>query len=361
MLKDILNKMRLLIIGAGWYGCHLASICSTFSSVKLVDFQDIFSGSSSRNQNRLHLGFHYPRSINTIRECHEGYYNFLARYKNLIRNIDENYYFISEKSSATSYEDFLHIYQQEDIHFKEVDTDAVKPYKISSVGKQCIKTEEKYIDVEKCIEFFSKELEGLFECIPKFNTISEIVDYLSQDFDYIINCTYNHLNPIDFEAYEVFLILLYKIPYFEKERGNFAYTVMDGNYFSLYPYKPDEGIYSLTSVEHGVLWTGRDLHKINIDEQMIEERRKMIEDEVKSYLPGFNGEFRGAEISFKTKPKTQTDDRSIRLTSEICYNPSGYLTSTEDGNGIHVINVYGGKITGIFHAEKIIKSIINQE
>lgn len=344
MLKDFLNEMRLLIIGAGWYGCHLASMYSRFSSVKLVDFQNIFSGSSSRNQNRLHLGFHYPRSIDTIRECHEGYYNFLSRYKNLIRDIDENYYFISEKNSFTSYEDFLRIYQQECIQFKEVDTDTIEPYKISLVGKRCIKTEEKYIDFEKCKEFFSKELDGLFECIPKFSTIDEIIDYLPQDFDYIINCTYNHLNPIDFEKFEVFLILLYKIPY----KSNFAYTVMDGNYFSFYPYKPDEDIYSLTSVEHGVLWSGCNLNEVSINNRMIEERRRVIEGEVKRYIPDFNAEFQGVELSFKTKPKTQSDDRSIRLTSSLA-------------NGIPVINVYGGKITGIFHAEKIIKTIINPE
>ena len=78
--------MRILIIGAGWYGCHLATVLLKRGIyVYIVDkSNDFFQGSSSKNQNRLHLGYHYPRSDDTITECKEGYTQFCEQYANII-------------------------------------------------------------------------------------------------------------------------------------------------------------------------------------------------------------------------------------------------------------------------------------
>lgn len=49
--------MKIAIIGAGWIGCHLAHKLKNNHKITIYDKEDIFSGSSSNNQNRLHLGF----------------------------------------------------------------------------------------------------------------------------------------------------------------------------------------------------------------------------------------------------------------------------------------------------------------
>ena len=58
-------KKKIAIIGAGWFGCHIALEILKLNKFKIQIFErnkDIFNGASSNNQNRLHLGFHYPRS-----------------------------------------------------------------------------------------------------------------------------------------------------------------------------------------------------------------------------------------------------------------------------------------------------------
>ena len=72
--------MRFAIIGAGFFGLSIAikikekypnSIVSIFEREK-----DILMGASGKNQFRCHLGYHYPRSENTIEECKTSFEEF---------------------------------------------------------------------------------------------------------------------------------------------------------------------------------------------------------------------------------------------------------------------------------------------
>ena len=60
--------MKICVIGAGWFGCHIATkLIDEGHSVKIFEKnKKIFSNASGNNQNRLHQGFHYPRSRKTI-------------------------------------------------------------------------------------------------------------------------------------------------------------------------------------------------------------------------------------------------------------------------------------------------------
>ena len=63
--------MRIAIIGGGFYGCYLAFKLKTkFKSKYKIDIfeknNDLLKEAAINNQWRLHLGFHYPRSKQTI-------------------------------------------------------------------------------------------------------------------------------------------------------------------------------------------------------------------------------------------------------------------------------------------------------
>ena len=58
---------------------------------------NLLIGASKNNQNRLHLGFHYPRDIKTGYQCIEGFDTFSKKYKMAIFKDFKNAYFISEK------------------------------------------------------------------------------------------------------------------------------------------------------------------------------------------------------------------------------------------------------------------------
>ena len=66
---NIMNKKikDIIIIGSGWYGLHILKyLKENFNYLNIILLEknnDIFQNSSNYNQNRLHLGYHYPRSL----------------------------------------------------------------------------------------------------------------------------------------------------------------------------------------------------------------------------------------------------------------------------------------------------------
>ncbi len=334
--------MKILVIGAGWYGSHLSmKFLEKGHNVDIVDKEnDFFCGSSSKNQNRLHIGFHYPRSDSTIDECIVGYSKFKKEYGNFLSSIDKNIYFISKDNSYVDMKEYKNIYDEKNIKYKILNRDEI-PIPIKNVDEEYVQVNEKHINFKKAKEYFKSKLDNNLIKIPKkdvFLSIENIVKYLDKTYDFIINCTYNHLSPIDYEKYEVYLTLLYKIEGFE----SFAYTIMDGPFFSLYPYDISNNIYTLTSVKEGILYEGRTTNELINDESIIKQKKEVIENEFKKYIPNWAeiSTYVGYYESWKTKPKTLTDDRSLRFEKE--------------GNTIHF---YGGKITGIFHAEEILQNL----
>ncbi len=82
--------MRIAIIGAGLFGCVSAIKLSQVSAIKLSQegFDVVLYDKSSplkkaivNNQHRIHLGFHYPRSLETIAECKRGYESFMKDHR----------------------------------------------------------------------------------------------------------------------------------------------------------------------------------------------------------------------------------------------------------------------------------------
>jgi L-2-hydroxyglutarate oxidase LhgO len=88
---------NIIIIGGGWYGCHIASILKEYNfNITIIEKNNtIFDNSSYYNQNRLHLGYHYCRNYSTRQLCKKSYYLFINKYNHLIDTIINNYYVIS--------------------------------------------------------------------------------------------------------------------------------------------------------------------------------------------------------------------------------------------------------------------------
>lgn len=140
--------MKIAIIGAGWYGCHLA-ICLIEHGHDIVIYEKnkIFSGSSSKNQNRLHLGFHYPRSKKTRDLCKNGYEKFENKYTTIAKNVSANKYYIS-KNSILDFETFCGIFNHENIKY-------VLSNNNLNNTQGCISVNEKVIDSIDATQFFN--------------------------------------------------------------------------------------------------------------------------------------------------------------------------------------------------------------
>jgi hypothetical protein len=335
--------MKVLIIGAGWYGCHISNILLEKGiDICIVDKANtLFSGSSSKNQNRLHLGFHYPRSKETMDECLRGYYAFLNLYSHLTERFDKNLYFISSNQSYMSMASYIDTMSNHCDKFK-LYTGAL-PLAIQKVEATVLEVEELYIDPIKSTDHFKQLLYPHFKRIDDpsaFASIDSICQASGDSYDLVINCTYNMLNPIQFDHYELFVSLLYKI----NAPETFAYTIMDGPFFSIYPYDIDNHIYTVTSVTHGVAYKGLSAD-CTLSSEHLETIIQKMEQQIVEYIPDWKSValYESYYTSWKTKPDSKTDDRSLKHSYE---------------NGI--LNIYGGKITGIFDAERIVLSILKE-
>ncbi|MEZ9768953.1 FAD-dependent oxidoreductase [Vibrio breoganii] len=343
--------MRICIVGAGWYGCHLGlSLLQKGYEIQIFEKRgSTISGASRYNQNRLHQGFHYPRDFETRKQSLSGFSWFVEHYGNLVRTIDNNLYAVANKSSYLDYETFKQVMTASGLNFDEsVDESLVKKFQNingimnTSEGLILNKNATKYFD-----DILSKHI--------TFNTEIDLSDVnrlkkLKNEYDAIIDCTWGVARKIpDLDYYYEPCIYFY---YVRKNNEDFAFTLMDGQFFSIYPYDYEEKIYTVTSVRNTPITqvktkedVGRVFAKYTRDEDFIEEKRKLFEEEIEHFYPEFLNEFEYVEpvFSLKTKLVSGTDFR-------------GCIVKKED----NLISVFSGKIDTLHIAESAVLSILEE-
>ncbi len=338
------------IIGAGWYGCHIALHLQQHGyTVRIIDKANaFFTGSSAHNQNRLHLGYHYPRSPDTIEECQRGFKAFKATYPFLSTPIPNNLYLIAAgPESKSDINSFSRTFGETG---ELLCLPGNTPFeKLKGLKPVMFRVAEEYIDNETAREFFTSRLLPHFQHLPPnvFGSVSDIRRAVGTvragGGDWIINCTYNQLEPIPMAEYELYCSLVYRIP----ANAVFAITIMDGPYFSIYPYDLERQLYTVTSVRHGAIWRGTRREDVGDagSAENVGIMRALVEAEVEAILPEFptRASYHSYFLSWKTKPVTDCDDRSVRMDADI---------------GRRLISVYGGKITGIFDAAEAVRALL---
>ena len=337
------NNYDIVIIGSGWYGCHIAYKLQDKYKILIVDkANDIFSGSSYYNQNRLHLGYHYSRDHGTRNLCHEYYENFKNQYSECIDDIEDNYYAIAD-SSIICNKTYLSIFRHEDFEFLYDRNNN----NFANIQGCPIKVNEGVINSERAKCFLKSKLT---KCDFIFDTevinIEHSTNYVTINNKYrcklLLDCTYNQLNLTNhIYLYELTLSLLYK-----KEKSFGAITVMDGNFCSLYP--RDGDIYTLTDVEYTPLKKSNIFKEVldySPSDEKIEETRIKMEEKMSYFFPEFLDKFKYESyfLSFKTKLISGSDSRNISL------------TKVDD----RILSVNCGKIYGIFEWEKYVMGYLS--
>jgi hypothetical protein len=326
--------MKIAIIGGGWVGCHLAYKLKNSHEITLFEKnKNIFQETSYKNQNRLHLGYHYARNSKTRKLCLSTFDKFLNDYNFLTQEIINNLYCVTNSTSLVDYETYLKIF--EDFKFEKIDTP------LKNV-EGCINTNEKYIDFDAAKKFFEQELKNII--ILKKIKKSELKK-LSKEYNLVINATNNYISDIQEKNFffELTVSLLY-----ERKRPDFfdSLTFVDGNLFSIFPYK--NNLYTVTDVEHTPIKKFKSVKKLNkfiseFNTDTIKDKRDLIESRIVKYYDGFTNDFtyKSYFLSTKSKIENLSEDRSPIISI--------------DGN---LINCFTGKIQGIYLIEDYIKKYI---
>lgn len=120
------SSPRVGVVGGGIFGCTIAlSLAEAGLQVLLLESKpQIMEGASKNNQNRLHLGFHYPRDLATALQCARGFQRFVDAFPESIACDFPNAYFIAASGSLTSPDEYLGFCEKAGLSYSLLDLPA---------------------------------------------------------------------------------------------------------------------------------------------------------------------------------------------------------------------------------------------
>lgn len=380
--------MKIAIIGAGWYGVHLAcSLAKKGHDVTLFEKNsEILNQISGNFGVRLHLGPHYPRSDSTRLFCRKGFLKFMAIYQDLLIPHLYSIYALGTKDadgkpSKVSAEKFKSVCKEarscRELDVKKAGfTNLLSAYKVDepsiAVGERLRSVFNNYLKkygVKVLCNYFvtkiTKPDPSPKQTAPTSAKMSITNDISTHcDFDSIINATsYQAFLPtiskLPFDlkvTYQPCLALVYKD--MENKPGSLpiSFIVMDGWFPCLMPLQENintDGSYDNTYIMTHGKWTimgsfstpGEAENILNmIDDQFILDKiQPPCEKEMSRFWPAFSKRFkfdgwRGAVIA---KPVTRTEHRTA-------------ITFKID----NIIYILPGKVSNIFETEEEVNALL---
>ena len=259
-------KIDKIIIGAGLYGLYAAEYSSNKGEEVLVLEYDRepFSRATYINQARVHMGYHYPRSLTTAIKSAGYFKRFVDDFGFCIHDKFEQLYATSDNFSWTNAKQFIDFCKAADIRCDEV---APGRYFKTGMCDGAFLTEEYTYDAKILGAYYLEKLEkrknvkilygARIDRIIKNDSefIVRMQDGTEYETSFVLNATYASVNQILQKVegiptekfnikYELCEIILCEPSEKLKKIG---FTVMDGPFFSIMPFGKT-GLHSLTSV-----------------------------------------------------------------------------------------------------------------
>ena len=255
-------KYDKIIIGAGLYGLYSALYCGKKGQQVLVleCEKAPFTRATYINQARVHMGYHYPRSIYTAQKSAKYFNRFNKDYGFCINSEFNQIYATSKDFSWTGANEFKKFCNSIGIRCDEV---PVTDYFNEGVCDGAFITTEYTYDAMLLKKYFVEEISKYKNIEIKYGETINSISRDEKEFeistqtgsyrsDFVLNATYASTNQINkmagfdsFEIkYELCEIILCKA---SGKLSNAGITVMDGPFFSIMPFGKT-GYHSLTSV-----------------------------------------------------------------------------------------------------------------
>ncbi|MGX1308041.1 glycine/D-amino acid oxidase-like deaminating enzyme [Amorphus suaedae] len=224
-------------------------------------------GASFNNQNRLHLGFHYPRDLETARQCVRGFTRFVETFPDCILDGFPNGYFIARDGSQTTPEDYLAFCRALGVPFTEIDV-AAFPVEVANValGVTCgefvydcsilrdlviarLAASSVRLHVQTPVIALERLSDGSIACTTSRGE--------TRTYAAVVNCGYADINrlteTLGFETTESQYEYT-AVPIIEADFETAGVTIMDGPFMTVLPFGKS-GRYLLYHVRHTVLET----------------------------------------------------------------------------------------------------------
>ena len=221
------------VVGGGIYGTTAAlSMAYAGFSVHLYEAKDeLFAAASGINQYRVHRGYHYPRSSDTITSCSRNEFQFSKFFRECIIRDTQQIYAISLCDSIISGEQFTEVLDAHNLRYK-----ILQNLPNTSVT---LLVEEDLYDPNLMKSLVTKRLSASNITLKLSHTIHSYNDLT--DYDQKVFATYKTLNmfrdnQINYQ-FELCEKPIFKLPPAYKGKG---IVIMDGPVMCFDPYAHTE-------------------------------------------------------------------------------------------------------------------------
>jgi FAD dependent oxidoreductase len=222
-------RARIAVAGAGIYGTNIAiRLAEEGYDVRLFDPLGILRAASVINQYRIHSGYHYPRSPETIHETLEARSDFMKAFAPAVVTNSHHYYAIPHEGSQTPPELFENVMARHHLLCKPCRPEWMNFDFIDT----CYEVDEQIYDPDVLREIIVSRIKTLgipFE--PRAFTPP-----MRPDFDFVVFATYG-LGPsrglFKIAKYQVAEKILIELP--ASLRG-ISLVVVDGPFTAFDPY-----------------------------------------------------------------------------------------------------------------------------
>ncbi len=245
-----MHKTKVAIAGAGIYGATIAiRLAEQGHDVHLFDPLGVLNAASGINQFRIHSGYHYPRSPETIRETMGAREEFLTTFAPAIVRNSRHYYAIPHEGSQTPPEMFERVMAEYKFRLQPCRPEWMN---FDFIDK-CYEVEEQIYDPDILREILTKQIQSL-----RINFAQrEFSAAMRPEYDFVVWATYG-LGPsrglFKSVKYQVAEKILIQLP---RQLQGISLVVVDGPFTAFDPYGSSER--SLWgSAKHTNHWTTTD-------------------------------------------------------------------------------------------------------
>jgi hypothetical protein len=329
---------KIAVVGAGIFGSSIAlELDKKGYKVELFEKEsDIMLKATKNNHNRIHYGYHYPRSLETTRQSLDGLLSFVSNYGDSIVYGFKNYYAIAKEGSHVTVDYFKDFCNKARISIE------------SSFPEDNILNKDMVSDsflVEEPVYDWTK-LQSIVKLkLSQSNVkLRLLTNYINCDekFDFTVNCAYSNINEIS-KFHKVEQILFKKqdiiIPIFKSNINRIGLTVMDGPFCSVMPKGIEPNKFLLYHAKYSVAEESVN-SKLKLDTNL-NDRVNLILEKSKIFYPFL----KDVEVidNWRCERAIPITDNDARVSEIITYK-----------NNPNFITVFSGKVTT---AVKIAKQV----